>query len=601
MSLIGEMPGSGYRNPPALVRRGDGQMIQLTPLLYAVLEAVDGRRTQGEIAAGVGASIGRAVTADDVESLVDGKLRPLGVLLKGDGSAPELKRTDPLLGLSHRVTVTDPRTTERLTDPFARLFNPFLVTAVVGAFLAISWWLLLDEGLASAANEAFRRPGLLLLVFVVTVLSAGFHEFGHAAAARRGGSTPGAMGAGLYLFWPAFYTDVTDSYRLGRGGRLRTDLGGLYFNALVAVAMVGLWWASGYDALLLVVATQILQMLRQLTPIIRFDGYHVLADLTGVPDLYHRIKPTLLGLLPWRWRDPEASRLKPWARAVVTLWVLLVVPLLVFALLTMVLSLPRLLATAWVSLQEQGAILGDAWGEGDLVGVLARILAVIALVLPILGVGYILSRLLRQTVGSVLQHTRDRPVRRTLAGVTAAALVAGLGWVWWPDGSTYRPIAAYEGGTLADVVALARPAPTYPPGLSDGQQGAVQVAWPEGAALPSRDEPQLAVVMLPRPQDGQDVQDVQDDEALEASAAEPVPTPADAPARRTPARRPPPPHRRPPTASTRTGPSRPRGSSPSTSRCPPTRATPRRWLRTRPTSPSSTTSRSPWCGPTATR
>ena len=39
------------------------------------------------------------------------------------------------------------------------------------------------------------------------------------------------MGTGLYLVWPAFYTDVTDSYRLGRAGRLRTDLGGLYFNA----------------------------------------------------------------------------------------------------------------------------------------------------------------------------------------------------------------------------------------------------------------------------------------------------------------------------------------------------------------------------------
>ena len=140
---------------------------------------------------------------------------------------------------------------------------------------------------------------------MVTVLSAGFHEFGHAAAARRGGATPGAMGAGLYLVWPAFYTDVTDSYRLGRGGRVRTDLGGLYFNAIVAVAIMGVWWATGYDALLLVVATQILQMVRQLMPLVRFDGYHVLADATGVPDLFHRIKPTLLGLLPWRWTAPR--------------------------------------------------------------------------------------------------------------------------------------------------------------------------------------------------------------------------------------------------------------------------------------------------------
>src|SRR3712207_1238512 len=129
------------------------------------------------------------------------------------------------------------------------------------------------------------------------------------------------MGAGVYLVWPAFYTDVTDSYRLGKGGRPRTDLGGLYFNAIVAVAITGVWWATGYDALLLVVVTQVLQMVRQLLPIIRFDGYHVLADLTGVPDLYHRIGPTLLALVPGRGKRPEAAALKPWARAVVTTWV----------------------------------------------------------------------------------------------------------------------------------------------------------------------------------------------------------------------------------------------------------------------------------------
>ena len=212
---------------------------------------------------------------------------------------------------------TDPAVTRRLTAPFAVLFSPLVVVPVVLAFGAIAGWVLFDQGLAAATAQAFANPALFLAVVVVTVLSAGFHEFGHAAAARYGGSTPGAMGFGIYLFWPAFYTDVTDSYRLGRAGRVRTDLGGLYFNALVVLLSFGVWWLTGWHAVLLIVATQVLQMIRQLAPLLRFDGYHVLADLTGVPDLYRRIGPVLSGLLPGRWHQPEATALKTWARVVV--------------------------------------------------------------------------------------------------------------------------------------------------------------------------------------------------------------------------------------------------------------------------------------------
>ena len=121
------------------------------------------------------------------------------------------------------------------------LFHPLVVIPFVLAFAVTSGWVLFREGLAAATRDAFTEPGLFLLVFAVTALSAGFHEFGHAAACRYGGATPGAMGAGLYLVWPAFYTEVGDSYRLGRAGRVRVDLGGLYFNALFAVAMFGVW------------------------------------------------------------------------------------------------------------------------------------------------------------------------------------------------------------------------------------------------------------------------------------------------------------------------------------------------------------------------
>src|SRR5687768_2101442 len=328
VELLGEVPGSGYRRPPALARRGDGQVLQLTPLLYQLLEAVDGRRTVDEVAEVVSGSSGRLVGGADVRQLVAASLRPLGLLRLADGSEPELRRSDPLLALRFRRVVTDPAVTRRLTAPFAVLFTPLLLVPVVLAFGVISGWVLFSQGLAAATAQAFANPALFLAVVVLTVLSAGFHEFGHAAAARYGGSTPGAMGFGFYLFWPAFYTDVTDSYRLGRAGRVRTDLGGLYFNALVVLGVFAVWWLIGWHAVLLIVATQILQMLRQLLPLLRFDGYHVLADLTGVPDLYQRIGPIMSGLLPGRWHQPEATALKPWARTVVVLWVLIVIPLM---------------------------------------------------------------------------------------------------------------------------------------------------------------------------------------------------------------------------------------------------------------------------------
>src|SRR6476619_724996 len=499
VELIVELAGSGYREAPALARRGDGQTFQLTPLLYLVLSTVDGRRGYDEVAQRVGAAYGRTVTPDNVRTLVDQQLRPMGLLARPDGSQPEVKKSNPLLALRFKYAVTDPERTRRLTAPFARLFNPVVVVAVMVAFAAVCWWVFMEKGLASATYQAFDKPGLLLLVVAITILSAGFHEFGHAAAARRGGATPGVMGAGIYLVWPAFYTDVTDSYRLGRGGRVRTDLGGLYFNAIVAVAVAGVWWLTGYDALLLLVATQILQMVRQLTPLVRFDGYHVLADLTGVPDLFHRIKPTLLGVLPWRWRHPETRVLRPWARAVVTLWVVVVVPMLAFSLFMMVLTLPRILGTARASVEKQSTLLGLAWSDTDLLEAAARCIAIVAVAFPILATAVILFRLVRKIVGSTLRRTRGRPVRRGLAGLGSASLVAGLAWAWWPHPGTYRPIEPYECGTLVQAAqalpVVPRSAPTR---LVEGQRGTLVTGWADGDPRPTRSHPQLALVLVPR-------------------------------------------------------------------------------------------------------
>lgn len=499
VELLGRAQNSGYREPPWLVRRADGQTIQLTPLLYAVLDAIDGGRGLAEIAQAAGRASGREVSADNVRVLIENRLVPLGLLRLPDGSEPELKKSDPLLGIRFRYTVTDPDRTNALTRPFAALFHPVIMIAVTAAFLAACWWVLFVKGLGSATHDAFANPGLLLLVLVVTVFSAGFHEFGHAAAARRGGATPGSMGAGLYLVWPAFYTDVTDSYRLGRGGRIRTDLGGLYFNAIVAVAIMAVWLATGWDALLLVVAIQVLQMVRQLLPLLRFDGYHILADLTGVPDLFQRIKPTLLGALPWRWGDPEANALRPWARIVVTLWVLVTVPLLILSVALMVLALPRIVGTAWASVLDQQERLAGAMPEGNWLGVIGHVAAIAVLLLPLLAIAAMLVLFVRGIGTRIIRGTRGRPVRRTAAIALAAVVAGAVAFAWWPDAHRYRPVQAYERGTLVDAVgAVTALGPAESEGLRRGAQGTTVTALPENTELGTAADPQLAMILVPR-------------------------------------------------------------------------------------------------------
>jgi putative peptide zinc metalloprotease protein len=163
------------------------------------------------------------------------------VLRQPNGAEPAVAKTNPLLALRLKLLVSNPETTRRITLPFTAFFRPSVVAAFVTAFALTAWWVVFEKGLASAAHQAIYEPTFLLLVFALTLLSAAFHEIGHAAACRYSGARPGGMGVGLYLVWPAFYTDVTDSYRLARRDRLRVDLGGLYLTRSSRSPS----WASG--------------------------------------------------------------------------------------------------------------------------------------------------------------------------------------------------------------------------------------------------------------------------------------------------------------------------------------------------------------------
>ena len=493
VTLIGEFEQSGFEEPPSLVRRKDGQVVQLTQLLYLTLEAVDGRRDLEGIAAEVSRKLGRTATAENVRFLLDEKLRPLGLLENPDGSQPETRKASPLLALRWKVVLSGERLTNRLTAPFAPLFRAPVVALAVAGFVAVCAWVLFGHGVAQGTRQALYSPGLLLTVFALTVFSAGFHEFGHAAACHYGGAQPGVMGAGIYLVWPAFYTDVTDAYRLNRRGRLRTDLGGLYFNAVFVLATFGAWAVTRAPVFLVFVPLQIFEMLHQLLPVVRMDGYHILSDLTGVPDLFARVKPTLVSAVPGMATDEQAAPLKRWVRVAVTAWVLVVVPLLLLSVVLGAISLPRVAATAWDSLGREWEAVGEELSDRRWVGVLSGVVSIVALLLPIAGSTYMLLRFGRRSARRVLAATADRPVLRGAAVVGMALSLAGLAWLWWPNGE-YEPISPREKGTLTEGFDAVRRIDSGRPGLTEERVEELGVVPDEGldptdVSDPGEDEP----------------------------------------------------------------------------------------------------------------
>ncbi|MEX5720915.1 glutaminyl-peptide cyclotransferase [Geodermatophilus maliterrae] len=435
--LLGAYADSGYEEPKYLVSRADGQVMQLPELLYRVAESLDGS-SAGEVAADLSARLGRELTAEQVLYLVDERLRPVGLIARdateaGDaGAAPAPVRADPLLGLRYRVDLVPERVARRIAVLFRPLFLRPVWIAAMAAFVAVDVAILaqgdLVGRLAASVTQFVHRPGLTLLLLALVLLSGGFHECGHTAACQFGGARPGTMGVGVYLVWPAFYSTVTDSYRLSRTGRLRTDLGGVYFNAIVMTAVGLAYLGTGQAWLLLAVFAMHLETTRQFLPLLRFDGYYMLADLIGVPDLFGYVGPVLKSLVPGRPADPRLRALRPRARRLIALWVAVAVPVLTYYLVVLLLVLPRVLPVVWQAALQYGEGMQTALGQGDLTRVVLSVLQLVLFLVPWVGMVLILGmfwQLLRRVVVS-WGWTWAAPGRWAAAGRWAVPVGLGL-------------------------------------------------------------------------------------------------------------------------------------------------------------------------------
>ena len=135
------------------------------------------------------------------------------------------------------------------------------------------------------------------------------HEAAHGVACRRyGGEVPEA-GVLLLLFTPMAYVNVTSMWRFSnRWHRMVVAAAGMYIELFISFLALILWTRSegvvadiAFNVFLMSSVTTILF---NANPLMRFDGYFLLSDLLGIPNLYpkgtkwfgDRLKSAFFGL-----------------------------------------------------------------------------------------------------------------------------------------------------------------------------------------------------------------------------------------------------------------------------------------------------------------
>ena len=220
--------------------------------------------------------------------------------------------------LAIRVASVDPEPwLRRLASKLDWLFSAWLLTAcallvLVAALLATVQF----ESLLARLPDlpTFLSPGNLVWLAVALACAKCLHELGHALTCRHFGGECHEIGILLLVFTPCLYCDVSDAWLFpNRWQRIAVSAAGIVVEIVLAAACLIVWWFTSpglLNAILLnlVVVCSVNTLLFNGNPLLRFDGYYILADLLGVPNLGQQSR-ALLWVSVQRWlldhQEPE--------------------------------------------------------------------------------------------------------------------------------------------------------------------------------------------------------------------------------------------------------------------------------------------------------
>ncbi len=285
-----------------------GKVFRFTPIAYRVIGMMNGRHSVQKLWEKVSQEY-----SDDAPTQVEmvqllSRLYEADVLLcdvepdtrelllrsrKSEKSSRKVKFSNPFY---FRLPLLDPdlflERTVRYVKYVYTLPGLLLCVFIIGTALVqagINW----DELTRNLADRVFAKDNLIILLIIYPFVK-GLHELSHGYAVKRWGGEVHEMGIMFLVFMPIPYVDASSSAVFPRRRqRLTVGAAGIAVEMLLASFAMFIWLsmepgllrAAAYNIILI---GGVSTLLFNGNPLLRYDGYYILADLLNIPNLAQR-------------------------------------------------------------------------------------------------------------------------------------------------------------------------------------------------------------------------------------------------------------------------------------------------------------------------
>ena len=192
----------------------------------------------------------------------------------------------------------DPQPILQQLSPLVRwMFQPWAVCLTL--ILILASWLQLAVRFDSIHSQmpafsSFLTWPNVLWLWITLGAAKVVHEFAHGLACHHFGGECHEIGVAFMVFSPCLYCDVSDSWMLPeKRHRILIAAAGIYIEVLLSALALFLWsWTQpGLLNVLLLntfMVTAVTTVICNANPLLRYDGYYMLADWLEIPNLRSR-------------------------------------------------------------------------------------------------------------------------------------------------------------------------------------------------------------------------------------------------------------------------------------------------------------------------